>query len=360
MGKILITADIHNGIPGKLDDTLWAMKIMSDYAEKHDIKKVLVLGDLFHDRVNLNIEVYSRVYDLMEQAKEKQQEWICFPGNHDMYLKNSWDVNSVHPLRHVMKVIENTDIIKLYEQRFHILPFVHREQEYMEILSELNQAATEDDIMLTHIGVSGATMNICFLIQNWNTVNFSQTKYKRIYTGHFHCHQQVGEKLWYPGSPIPFRFDEGEADHGFIIYDTEENEHQFIKTFDIYQEFSDTRPPDYITIVDTDIEELAEIAKDNKVKVLITQDHTSNELLDIKKALEDEGAITVKFGDQKEAPEENKVQDQIQNSGKIEDIFQSWIDNNSPKWADRDTMLACFEDIRQEAEEKYTAETEDD
>ena len=84
-------------------------------------------------------------------------------------------------------------------------------------------------------------LNECFLLQNWNIVEFSNSKFDRIFTGHFHCHQKVGNNVWYPGSPIPFRFDEGASEHGFLIYDTNDRSVEFEKIADLATGYC---PPD--------------------------------------------------------------------------------------------------------------------
>ena len=38
---------------------------------------------------------------------------------------------------------------------------------YMKAVNELSTKASSDDILLTHVGVRGATMNQSFLLKNW-------------------------------------------------------------------------------------------------------------------------------------------------------------------------------------------------
>ena len=221
MSKILITADVHFGLSGKLDDILWAMRTMREYAHNHKISTVCVLGDLFHDRESLNIEALSKSYQFFEEAHSKyNQNWIVFPGNHDMYLRNNWEINSLQTLERVAQVVEDIKLIKIDGRRFWIVPFVHYESVYMKILKAIEEKWKPGDVLLTHVGVNNATLNECYLLKHWSIVDFDQSKFDRVFTGHFHCHQNVGanQNVWYPGSPIPFRFDEGMVPHGFLVY----------------------------------------------------------------------------------------------------------------------------------------------
>jgi len=112
MAKLLITADIHAGVPNRLNDILWSCRVMREHAKRAGIEVVLVLGDLYHDRSSLDIEVLSRLCDFFAETKEEYgQQWITFPGNHDMFLRHSWRINSLHVMRKYMTVIETTKIL---------------------------------------------------------------------------------------------------------------------------------------------------------------------------------------------------------------------------------------------------------
>lgn len=360
MGKVLITADIHNGVPGKLGDTIWSMNIMRQYASKHGIRDVLILGDLFHDRTNLNIEVLFKAYSVLKNAKEQDQDWLCFPGNHDMFLKNSWDINSLKPLENVIEIIETRAIKTIHGQKFHILPFIHYEDEYMENLNLIEKKHQEGDILLTHIGVCGAKLNECFLLKNWSVVDFKDSKFDKVYTGHFHCHQQVGENVWYPGSPIPFRFDEGLVDHGFFVFDTEKREHEFVKIFDIYDEFDDYCPPDFITVVDKDLMSVLPDLKDNHVKIVLSKDYTSQEITKIKTILKSKGVKDIKLDLVHKKIDEAKHVSDIKQIGTPRENFEAWLKHDNPKQLEHDLLLKIHDKIELKAEEKVVTTMEDD
>jgi hypothetical protein len=190
-------------------------------------------------------------------------------------------------------------------------------------------------------------------------VNFDNTSYKRVYAGHFHCQQQVGEKVWYPGSPIPFRFDEGAVDHGFFVYDTETDTHEFIKTFEICEEFSDYRPPDYLTIPDVDVTKYLDEVEGNNVKIILTKDYTANERTRIKKALGAKGVQKVAFMLPKKKIEEVDTDVNINHLGTPEELFQSWLDHDKPK-LDRALLLKAHAPIVKKAEERIATQEIDD
>ena len=342
--KILITADIHCGVPKRLNDCVWAMKTMRQYAADNSIDIVLILGDLFHDREYLNIEVINAVFEFLDETdRDFDQQWISFPGNHDMYLKNSWRINSLKPLSRLMTVIEKISLLKINDKRFWILPFIHYEQAYMNILDKIEEHYEEGDVLLTHIGINGASLNECFLLKHWNIVTFEDSKFDRIFTGHFHCNQDVGS-VCYPGSPISFKYDEGLVDHGFIIYDIDSDEHEFIKIYDLANGY---RPPDFLTINGGQVEDF-EFVDGNNIRILPERDYTANEMMDIRSKLRDRGAVSVKFMELKE----KEVDIEIDNLDKIDDLFDTWLEHDQPKGMNIDLLRKLNEQIVSEGDTK--------
>ena len=144
LSKILITADIHFGVPGKLDDTLYACRVMREYCKLSNIDTALILGDLYHDRRYLEIDILSASYGFFEEAAEEyNQNWIVFPGNHDMFLRHSWKINSLTPLKKHLTVIEDVCKLQIDNRNFWILPFITFEKTYMTVLNRINEMADE-------------------------------------------------------------------------------------------------------------------------------------------------------------------------------------------------------------------------
>jgi DNA repair exonuclease SbcCD nuclease subunit len=352
--KIIITADIHFGYKD-LKDTIWAVETIRDYAKEHGIEKVFILGDLFHNRKSLDIDVLSAVYGFLNSAThEYHQDWIAFPGNHDMFLKTSWDINSLKPLEHVLTVVDIFSEIHLYDRVFWVIPFIHYEAAYMKVLNEINEKASKNDILLTHIGASGAKMNECFLIKNWNMVDFKSTKFKRVFAGHFHCYQELG-KLTYCGSPIPLRFDEGVVDHGFVVFDIDSDECEFIKTFEVGEKAS--KPPDYVTITDDFVGSF----NGDKVRVILSKDYTENELDTMRRIYIEEGASTVQWMKRKEEQTEILLDEESGAFGSPEEMFVKFVDHDKPGGdLDVEMLMQLNKKVAVEANDIIANREEDD
>jgi DNA repair exonuclease SbcCD nuclease subunit len=349
-----MTADIHNGLPNKLRDTIWSMEVISKYASEHDIENILVLGDLFHNRTSVEINVLQKVYEFMKSARPS---WICFPGNHDIFLKNSWEISPLYVLRDAIHVIDKVCDFNLAGIRFWVLPFIYQELTYMETLQEIDKQASKDDILLTHIGVCGAVMNECFLLKNWSIVKFDDTKFDKIFAGHYHCYQTIG-KLTYPGSPISFRFDEGVVDHGFIVFDTETRAHEFVLIADAAKGNSYIAP-DYLTIIDKDLKNRINMIKGNNIKIMLSKDMNPNQISKIKSTLHKLGAISVTTGLITKQIQEPTLVYKEKNFGSPKQLFTEFVNAENPK-LDKELLHKLHDSISQEAEERALIEISSD
>ena len=300
MSKVVFLADVHLGVGNRHNDIMWALKTVHKYCQARKITNIITLGDLFHDRQTLNIDILCEAHDFFKMAKNSGQEWTAFLGNHDMYLKHNWQINSIKPLQEVLTFIDNIKIIKIDTQRFWILPFIYSEKAYIKTLQQIEEQYQEGDVLLTHIGINNAIKNVCFLLQEWNTINFTNSKFKQVYSGHFHVSQQVDNNVWYIGSIIPFRFDEGDSSHGFILYDTETQTHTFKDIWQTAKQMqTEGEPtPQYKTIPDNTINEQTEnnITGCN-IRIMVSKDYSQSERQGVREHLTQLGAKTISFND---------------------------------------------------------------
>jgi len=348
--RILVTADIHFGYPNRLEDNIWTMNSISAYADENNIEKIICLGDFFHNRDHLTIDVLNAVHLFFKSAK---QEWIIFPGNHDMFMKTSWKINSIRPLEKYATTYNEVSSFKLDDRNFIIVPFIHYEQEYMETIRELENKYPEDSILLTHIGVNNAVNNSCFLLKNWSNVNLSNIKFSLVLSGHFHNHQIIDDKICYPGSPIPFRFDEGMVPHGFLDVDTNNLNVNFIN----FREIRDDCPYDFVTITDDMIQNNnVNIRENDKVRVVLNKEYSQSELEEIRSKVLSMGAQSVSWM-------KPKFEECTYDTEEIDDDvspFIQWLETqNYESKYDKDLLINLYDSISEEAEDRYNKSDEE-
>jgi DNA repair exonuclease SbcCD nuclease subunit len=339
--RVIITADWHFGYQGRLEDLSWSFKTMLKYCIKNGIKHVFILGDLTEDRRSITHDVSNTITKLLELAYKSDVIVTCLIGNHDMFLRYKWTINSIKPFSNHLNLIDNVVWFELGNRKFWCVPFIEHEQTYMRVINSINEQASEDDVLLTHIGIASAKMNICFLIQNWNIVALEDTVFSKIYAGHFHCTQKVGSKSWYVGSPIPFRFDEGLTEHGFFVYDTVENNHEFVDLFKIGE---GKLPPEFITVTSDSIDSIINDCGNNRIKVVLSE---NDDVRSIKEKLKNAGATSVVTA----KPKEEKIEVKDIKIDKSTNAFESWIKHDNPEGLDRKLLIGLEKEIRSNVEE---------
>lgn len=359
MGKILLTADFHLGLYGRTDDILTAAKSIRNYARQHNIKYVFILGDLFHDKQSINVEVAQKTYDFFKETKNIYgQEWITFPGNHDMYYKYSWKSTTLHPFSDVCTVLEDIHRLELYGRRFWVVPFIALDKAYMNVIDEIDNDSKESDIILTHIGCIGAMYNLCFLMQEQRAINFDHRAAGQVFTGHFHCYQRAGVRTHYVGSPIPFSFDEGVVDHGFVVYDCDIGTHEFVDLRPLMKKdnLGQIIPPNMITIGTEQLKTLeqSEITG-NCFRIVMDKPLIEDEIVQYRKLLTDSGAKQVKWLRIKDNLEPKK----ITGASRMEtrELFKNYFEQDKNKGQyDPKLMEDLHSEITFEGDSLYTIE----
>lgn len=335
MNKIILTADIHWGVLNKEEDTLWALNKIEEYANDNNIKYVFILGDLFHNRLALNITNYHILLDFF---KSSSLEWITFPGNHDLPKKDSWTITVLTTLSDYITLITDIKKIKIYNFTFWILPFIKSDKIYMKAVGKINSKASENDILLTHVAVNKATYNYCFMDHHTGIVSFEQTKFRQVFAGHFHNYEQIGN-FYYVGSPIPFRYDEGIVDHGFVVLDEDYNT-EFI---DLYQ--FDGHPPYYLSVLSSDIDNID--VEGNNIRIIVDNEEFDFNQNEICKKLYDKGALQVKIHS-RDIQREVTAEEELKENQDLLSLTESYIQSVDLPDIDKNYLIELNRDIMAE------------
>jgi DNA repair exonuclease SbcCD nuclease subunit len=110
MAKALLYTDLHihshKDSVKRLDDCLQVLKWVFDQAAQKKVDHVIFLGDLFHDRNKIDVMVYTKTFQVFKEAMSNNPSFDVhlLVGNHDMYLKETWEINSVAPLTAIQGV----------------------------------------------------------------------------------------------------------------------------------------------------------------------------------------------------------------------------------------------------------------
>ena len=251
--------DLHCGLAGnrqsRLNICVKVVDEIRDAAEKNGVKNIVFGGDWFHSRSTLDVNTINVALGLVEKLASVADVYlIC--GNHDAFLKNSTDINSLNMFRSMKNVfvVDKPEEADLNGQRCLFVPWLTDLSVYgkssfdvmighFEISSKyLIQSYIEDNSLRKAVGAEaakaiegdellkgGAKRKSDDLLGNFVDL---VKRGGRIYAGHIHNHKETTVKgRWFSfvGSPYQQTLGEIDSASGYYVLD-EGNRPEFFET----------------------------------------------------------------------------------------------------------------------------------
>ena len=194
------------------------------YLKEHKINTIVNMGDTFDNRRNIDISSleWAKV-NYFNPLKEMGITIHTLIGNHDIYYKNTNDVNSVNLL---LKEYDNviiypeTQEIKLGRLKILLVPWINQENEKISIDAIKKSKAK---IVMGHLELNGFQATRGHMMEDGMDINHFN-KFEKVYSGHYHTRSTNG-KIYYLGNPYEMFWNDVKDDRGFHIFDTETLEH---------------------------------------------------------------------------------------------------------------------------------------
>ena len=234
MNRLIATCgDLHFGIGNEIFLNS-QIKFHTDqfipYLLKHEIKKVIFLGDVFDNRTSINALVLSKVLDLFKLYESHNFEIIIILGNHDTFHRSSNNVHSLKTLELFKNVTVYSDITeqKIYDRNFLFVPWlpvleVYRDYVTTNILDHI-------DVQIGHFDSLGTKMSSYQDSEVGLDRDFIN-RFLLTLSGHYHSfskYESNGKELCYTSIPCQLnRGDTGE-DRGFWILNCEDLSKEFV------------------------------------------------------------------------------------------------------------------------------------
>ena len=209
---ILFTADWDIKLGQKNVPIPWAcsryklfFQQVQEAIEKHDISLHIIGGDLF-DRVP-SMDELTLYFDFVRQQKVRT---IIFDGNHEATKKNytffSNLIRATQDINPLVEVITET----YYEDNWAILPYadLHRKKSIETIDAEY---------LFTH--VRGEIPP--HVVPEVELKRFD--KFKTVFAGDLHAHENTQRNIVYPGSPMTTSFHRNQVQTGYLTIDDNMN-----------------------------------------------------------------------------------------------------------------------------------------
>lgn len=250
--RIALITDTHSGMRNdNADYSNYAGRFFKNiffpYLKEHNIKTVIHLGDVFDRRKYINFNTLNAFHEQwVKPVREQDIEVHSILGNHDVYYRNTNDINAQNLLLHETNttVYEKPETIEIGGCKIAMLPWINRDNydESMQFIKD-----TDAPVLMGHLELNGYQVlkNVKF-DHGMDPARFA--KFSRVFSGHFHVKQQKGN-IDYLGTPYEITFNDAGLKKGFHIFDTETRSLEFIQNpekMHIYLPYDDTEV-DYLT-----------------------------------------------------------------------------------------------------------------
>lgn len=229
--KIFLISDTHFGVRSNSVEWLDIQRSFFFDWFIEDVKKrmqpgdeIFHLGDVFDSRQSINLKVLNLGMEVFE-ALSKIAPVRVILGNHDCHDLNSNSVNSVKPLGWLpnVTVYEEPEMIELGGKSMLMMPWRANPEKEKECLQQFKKA----DYLFCHTDVKGAEFNKWTKIDHGNEVKEFKS-FKKVYTGHIHYRQKVGN-VNFVGCPYELTRSDIGNHKGYWILDTEAGTEEFVE-----------------------------------------------------------------------------------------------------------------------------------
>jgi len=224
---------------GILTDTHWAArkssKHLHDYfqlfydnvffpaLEEHGIKTVIHMGDAFDNRKSIDfwgLDWTRRV--VLEPLRKYEVHMIV--GNHDIFLRNSTEINAPELLLKDypnIKTYSSPTNTKVCGIDMTFIPWICSEN-HDETMNVIKKSKAK--VAMGHLELQGFRVNNTLVMDEHGLDSNIFSKFKKVFSGHYHTRSDNG-KIFYLGNPYEMYWTDVNDTRGFHIFDTETLEH---------------------------------------------------------------------------------------------------------------------------------------
>ena len=194
------------------------------YLQQNNIKHCIHLGDLMDRRKYVSYRILKDFRErFIQPFLHLEIDLHILVGNHDIYFRNTNDVNSLQEL-----LGANYKNIHIYPEAQEIdfggfpilmMPWINPQN---EIYSFGMMDETKADTMVSHLEVVGFEMHG----GHFSESGFDKSQFKKfdtIFSGHYHKKSDDGQ-IYYLGTPYQMTWSDYNCPKGFHIFDTETRE----------------------------------------------------------------------------------------------------------------------------------------
>jgi len=227
--KIAILNDTHAGIRNSSEifieqQELFYKNVFFPHLKEHGIKQILHLGDYYDNRKFINFKaLQSNRYMFLEILRQEGIVMDIIPGNHDVFYKNTNELNSLKELHgHYMNevhIIMEPTVMTYDGTDIALIPWINKEN-YDESIKFIDQCKA--DIVGAHLELSGFEVMKGHVMHHGMDPSIFQ-RFELVMSGHYHTASERGN-IKYLGSQFEFFWSDAHDPKHFHVFDTETRE----------------------------------------------------------------------------------------------------------------------------------------
>ena len=227
MSKIAVLTDTHTGVKNGSDIFLnyaerFYEEVFFPYCKEHGISQILHLGDYFDHRRFANIKVLARNRGMfIDRLREEGMTMDLIPGNHDVFYKNTNDLNSLTEiLSHyddVIKLHMDPTVVTYDGLDVALLPWIN-EENYDECIDFIK--TVKAPFLGGHLELAGFEMMKGVQAQGHGMIADPFSRFETVMSGHYHTKSTKGN-VHYLGTPYELTWADCDDPKYFHVIDTE-------------------------------------------------------------------------------------------------------------------------------------------
>jgi UDP-2,3-diacylglucosamine pyrophosphatase LpxH len=191
--------------------------------EEHGVETVIHMGDAFDNRKSIDfwgLDWTKRV--VLEPLRKYETHMIV--GNHDIFLRNSTEINAPSLLLNDysnIKTYSSPTNTKVGGIDMTFIPWICSEN-YDETLKVIKKSKAK--IAMGHLELQGFRVNKHLVMEDHGLDPNIFAKFQKVFSGHYHTRSDNG-RIFYLGNPYEMYWTDVNDTRGFHIFDTETLEH---------------------------------------------------------------------------------------------------------------------------------------
>lgn len=267
--RIIFITDTHLGVRNNSNDWIeihenyfnnWLIPLCKKIYRPGDC--LVHLGDVYDSRQSLNLRVLNLGIEIFESLSFIFKDGIyIICGNHDIYGRNTNEVNSLKSLKWIpgVNIFEEPETINFGPKKVFLMPWRKDHDAEREVL----RSVESHDYMFCHTDLKGLMFNKFVRIEDG--LNYDDMdKFERVYSGHIHYSQNFG-KMRMLGSPYQLTRSDTDNLKGITVLDLETGYEEY---------YENTFSPKFIRltfekVLNSTPDELNPIFKNNFIDILV-------------------------------------------------------------------------------------------